>query len=357
MTVATPIPFTSERTQGLRGKLLGMGQIAPVLDCPQLVRGWLTAGGMSLIFGPSNCGKTFFVTDLAMHVAAGGEWRGKRTIGGAVVYIAAEGGSGIKNRIAALKKSRLDICQHDNFYLLPTAVDLSGKDDVGAIANLLPDQEIVLIVVDTLARTIGDGDENSAKDASVFISNLDRLRELTGAHVAVVHHSGKDTERGARGSSAIRAAVDTEIAIDASHTVTCAKQRDLQFPKPVHFELQQVELGQDGYGDQVTSAIVVPCDAPKAPAKKLSGKAEVAMQALDEALKNHGEKRHNPDLPNGVPVVTVDQWRDACDAHGLTTGGSSSAARTAFMRAKEKLMDSNHIRIHSEFVWKVYGND
>ena len=96
MTKLEPIPFVLERAKDLRSHLLGLSDIEPVLNCAQLVHGWLTTGGLSVVYGPSNCGKTFFVADLSMHVAAGMPWRGCKVQQGAVVYAAAEGGAGIK---------------------------------------------------------------------------------------------------------------------------------------------------------------------------------------------------------------------------------------------------------------------
>ncbi|MEO0357813.1 MAG: helicase RepA family protein, partial [Pseudomonadota bacterium] len=330
-----PAPFVSPRTEQLRSKLIGLGNIAPALDQCQLVRGLLTVGGSSLCYGPSNCGKTFWVLDLAMHIAAGVPWRGKRVSTGHVVYLAAEGGSGIINRLAALKQESPHLCDHDRFHLLPTTVDLSGKEDAIAIAQILPDADINLIVVDTLARTIGDGDENSARDAGVFIQNVDQIREQTGAHVLIIHHSGKNVEAGARGSSALRAAVDTEIAIGAERQVTTPKQRDLPQTEPMFFDLKGVDLGADRYGDPVTSAVVIEADAPAVKAKPLSGRNEVAMQALEDAIRDHGDQHSGPDFPHNRRIVAKAHWRAACDTHGLTDGKSESAARTAFNRAHD----------------------
>ena len=74
------------------------------------------------------------------------------------------------------------------------------------------DRSLALIIIDTLARH-HTGDENSATEMSSFIGNLDQLREEFNAAVVVVHHSGKDPSRGARGSSAFRAALDHEILV------------------------------------------------------------------------------------------------------------------------------------------------
>lgn len=352
-----PVPFVSERTQALRKRVKTLAEITPVLGCPQLVRGWLTAGGLSVVYGPSNCGKTFFVADLAMHVAAGVPWRGNRVKPGAVVYVAAEGGRVIGNRFEAIRQAKPELCQHNRFHLLASPVDLSGGEDATALCQLLPDTPLALVVIDTLARSIGDGDENSAKDVSGFVQNLDQIRDQTGAHVLVVHHSGKDAERGARGSSALRAAVDTEIAIDAQRRATAPKQRDLPIADPLFFDLQQVTLGQDNDGEPVTSAIVVDADAPTMKQKRLSGRAEVALQALEDALMAHGQPGFGPDLPAGRTVVKLEIWREQIAIHGLTDGKGDSAERMAMKRARDSLLEANQIRIHGDFVWKVFADE
>lgn len=77
------------------------------------------------------------------------------------------------------------------------------------------------------------------------------------------------------------------------------------------------------------------------------------MTALVEALAIHGAVQPGSDYPAGRPAVTVEHWREACAAHGLTTGSSESAARTAFKRAKDKLMDLDEVREFGGYVWRV----
>ena len=354
MQTYEPVPFVSDRTKEMRRKILPLNQVSARLDISQLVRGWLTVGGFSILYGPSNCGKTFLMTHAAMCVATGADWFGSKVRQGAVVYVAAEGGGGINNRIAALRRTRPEIDASTPFYLLPTAINLMSQGDAVSLADLLPDEQVSLIVIDTMARALGGGDENTAKDVGVFVQNVDALRERTGAHVCVVHHSGKDAERGARGSSALRAAVDTEIAVTADGQVSAPKQRDLPQPAPVFFDLEAVELGRDSDGFPVTSAIVVQADGPRKTANKskpLGGKAEVALEALRDAIREDGETRIGPDWPSNRKVVDRTKWRERCDAHGLTSGASESAARTAFNREKDRLIEANKVRIYNNYVW------
>jgi hypothetical protein len=344
------------RASEIKGRMTALCDIEPVLTLNHMVKGWLSRRGLSMLYGPSNAGKTFVALDMAMHIAAGKPWRGCKVNGGPVLYIAAEGGAGVRNRLAAFKRERPDMASAP-FMLLPIGLDLHAPGDGLAVCEALHDVAPALVVVDTLARSMGAGDENTAKDAAMFVRNCDLIREATGAHVMVVHHTGKDEERGARGSSALRAAVDTEISVTSEGEIQCKKQRDMAYADPLHFSLRSVTLGVDEDGEPVTSAVVEASDPPKKVRKPLTGKNEVAMEALYEALRDHGETKSGGNFPDNRKVVHVDRWREACGVHGLTTGSSDSAARTAFMRAKTKLMDMNEVREWGEHVWRVRDDD
>lgn len=344
------------RASEIEARLVRLAEIEPVLTLNHLIKGWLSCSGLSMLYGPSNAGKTFVALDIAMHIAAGKAWRGCRVYGGAVLYIAAEGGAGVRNRLAAYKRERPDMASAP-FTLLPISLDLHSDGDALAVCEIIPSTAPALVVVDTLARSMGVGDENTAKDAAMFVKNCDMIREATGSHVMIVHHTGKDEDRGARGSSALRAAVDTEINITSKGEIVCKKQRDMLYAEPLHFALRSVALGQDEDGEPVTSAVVVASEPPKKQRKPLTGKNEVAMQALYDALRDYGETKSGDTYPSSCNVVHVDRWRDACAAHGLTTGSGDSTARTAFMRAKKKLMDMNEVREWGNYVWKVQNGD
>ena len=354
------------RVADLQSQMIGLHEIKPMVSSRYLVKGWLDRGMMSVVYGESNVGKTFFALDLAMHIAAllrhdgdNRDWHGVRVKRGSVVYVAGEGGSGINNRIEAIRCERPDLTEGldgTDFILMKTALDLCGPTDATALCEAFKEHDYIdLIVIDTLAMAFGGGDENTAKDMGLFVQNCRQMREATGAHVMVIHHSGKDTSKGARGSGSLRAASDTEIELTREGPVIMAsqrKQRDMQIGDPFAYTLRSVVIGTDEDGDPVTSAIVVPTEAPAKRAPRLKGHALIAMQAFGDALALHGVVKTGGDFPANRQCVPLDRWREACDRHSLSSGEGESSKRTAFHKQKTALQTQGVIRILDGFVWR-----
>ncbi len=230
-------------------------------DSP-LIAGMLDEGAMSVMYGESNAGKSFIALDMAFHVACGRAWNDRKTTQGLVVYVAAEGGKRFARRVAALRKHYGGEAEGAAFAVVRSAVDLrSPKGDALAIVDLVREAErqtekkAALIVIDTLSRAMAGGDENSSIDMGALVKNCDDIRAATGAHLLLVHHSGKDKAKGARGHSLLRAATDTELEVVNSRIVT-RKQRDMDFAPEIGFVLKSVELGVDASGNAQHSAIV-----------------------------------------------------------------------------------------------------
>ena len=241
---------------------------------------------------------------------------------------------------------------------MPTTIDLKGSVDATAICDAIRDKSnegASLIVIDTLARSMGLGDENSSLDMGAVIRSIDKIRETTGAHVMIIHHSGKDTSKGARGSGSLRAAVDTEIELTVEEGVITAsqvKQRDMQKGSDFHYRLSSVEIGKDEDGERVTSAVIEAAE-PVKKRMKLKGKNLIAMQALEGAIKEHGEVKRGSEYPANRPCVSVEHWKEFCRKHGLADSDNPAAFRTAFSRAKNALNDAGAIRIFEDYLWRA----
>lgn len=356
------------RAADLSAGIVPLGKISPDLRSRYLVKGWLDRGAFSVVYGQSNVGKTFFAMDLALHVAAGEDWHGSRVPegdkhAGPVLYVAAEGGRGIRNRIAAIRKHNPELMakveEERGLSILSEPLDLCTAEDAKYLIEAIAEGFQVmpsLIVIDTLARVMGSGDENTAKDMGQLVRAVDDIRAETGAHVMIIHHSGKDESKGARGSGSLRAAADTEIELTRNDGIVQAearKQRDLPCDGIFAYSLKSVHIGFDEDGDQVASAVVVPAEPVKRKVK-LPASAKIALQALDDCIRDHGQKMHDTaKYPANRKCVSVDQWRDMCDRHSLSHGEGNSAKRTAFMRAKNTLHEKEIVRIVDGYVWRV----
>lgn len=242
----------------------------------------LGEAGCSVAFGPSNTGKTFFILDLCVCVATGVPFRGLEVDQGAVVFVALEGETGAQNRVEALRREGR-LTNDAPFFFIFAPVNLMKAEHAemlaesirhAAAAAKLP---VRLVVIDTLARGMAGGDENSGRDMSLAVEMIDAVRAATGAHVLCVHHSGKDETRGARGHSSLRAAIDTELEISRAEgsevsVLRVVKQRDLPIGPPMPFTLKPITLGIDHRGKPVTSCVVEHLDESHAPQKARTGR-------------------------------------------------------------------------------------
>lgn len=343
----------ADRTEYLKSLFIHFNEIEPHLEYDYLIRGWFGSGTLSILYGPSNSGKTFIAVDLAAHVASGTQWWGNKVRSGTVIYVAGEGSSGIHNRFAAVKQKKKMPQSGEGLYLLPTCLDLFGPEDAAALCYSMPVDNAALIIVDTMARSMGSGDENSARDVAKFVRNCDIIRERTGAHVLIVHHSGKNVDAGARGSSALRAAADTEILV-SNQKISCTKQRDLEVPLPLYFAIKSVELGRDEDNQPVTSAVVIQADSPVSKVEQFTKREKIALKALDMVLSQDGTVKSGTHFPQNHKVVESTKWKEQCRVTGLTKSqATQDTKRKAFIRAKNGLIAKSAIGCFEEFVWKL----
>lgn len=254
-----------------------------------LVKDVLPRAELIVVYGAPKSGKTFWMTDLAAAVARGLEtWCGKRVKKGRVGYVAAEGSGGLKGRLTAY-------ANHHNIELseLPMLV-------MAAVPNLMKAPDVVelgnainraggldLLIYDTWARGTSGADENSAKDMGIAIENCRVLNAVTGATIAVIHHAGKDSTRGARGSNALLGAVDGEIEIsrfDNNRTATIANLKDGADGGQFGFKLLTIPIGMDEDGDVISSCVIEhgPVVAPKPKEKKATENMDRAWTTLLE---------------------------------------------------------------------------
>ena len=361
---AEKIPFP--RVDELKANLISARDLNLDLSSDYLVKNWFARETISVIYGDSNCGKSFLALDIAGHVAAGADWMKNRVRQGKVLYLASEGGKGFAKRIAAIKLENNILYENmaDNLQLLPVQVDFHGEDDVNAVISLIQEQDFSLIVVDTLAMTMGAGSENDGADMGQYIKNIMLLKSKFNCHVMIIHHSGKDRGKGARGHSSLRAAVDTEIEVKADglmRVATALKQRDLENGKKVAFSLMGVQLGFDEDGDPITSCVVKPEELSSCSThvkRQPKGHTQIALQALDDALAKDGRKLLDKEnYPQNRNVVSIDRWRHSYMRMRADNKVQESSIRRAFLRHVKELEEQDFIRSYDDNVWLVDDED
>ncbi|SQP89635.1 helicase RepA family protein [Escherichia coli] len=253
-----------------------------------VVKGVIPANSLCSTYGASGSYKSFLACSWACHVATGRHWGGRRVAYGSVMYVVGEGGIGVPRRIKAWEIVNDERVK--NLYLVNRPIFPAVPLDVDemVIASRQVEREtgkpVRMIILDTLARCFGGNDENDARDMGAFIRGCDELKRRTGATVLVVHHSGKDETKGARGSSAFRASLDAEYRIrregadSEALVISCTKMKDAEELKEAAYDLRVVELFTDTDGELITSLVVV--DKPRPP---------VELERIEEA----GNKTEN----------------------------------------------------------------
>jgi hypothetical protein len=297
-------------------KLFVVDEILRLPPVEWLIDGMLEVGAQAVLFGPSGEGKTFVAIDWALCVGTGRPWQERMVKQGPVVYVVAEGGRGIRRRVAAWLQNQA-LTTVDNAFFLLEAVQLRNSDDFHLLIERLKRQNVqpCLIVLDTFARCFVGGDENTSKDVGEFIDACRRLNEQTGATILVVHHTGKTGDQ-ERGSSALRAAADAMIKVSVTHGSVIAiendKQKDEEQCPIIRVRLERIALGGDR---QETSCIVVAAEGEDqhSPLTDSEQRALTVLRGFPNAAAESTDwrKRLEVEIGRTIAPKTFDNWRRA----------------------------------------------
>jgi hypothetical protein len=305
-----------------------------------LVKGIVPRSGLTVIWGPPKCGKSFWTFDLTMCSARGIPYRGRRVQQGAVVYLALEGGYGFRARVEAYRQEH-NVTEAP-FHLITDRTDLV-RDHPALIAAIKEQAPApIAVVIDTLNRSLA-GSESRDEDMAAYIHAADAIREAFNCAVLIVHHCGVDGSR-PRGHTSLTGACDAQIAVardDANNVIATVEWlKDGAEGDVIASRLQWVELGLDHDGEPITSCIILPVEIghPHPQTKKKEKKEPKSLRtfraAFTEALDSMGMR-----------WVTGDDPDKRVDAQ-----------RNAFNRALERLPETQFATWadgDTEWVWKL----
>jgi len=351
-----------------RFTLESFASIEPVLSGSWIIKGLLPSSGLAVLYGEPGCGKSFLALDVALHVASGRPWAGKRVNQAGVVYIAAEGAGGFRKRVVAARQ-HYDLPADTPFALIVTPPNLGSEvGDAGALIDAIRRQSDAigfrpgLVIIDTLARSMEGADESSSRDRGLFVANAGRIERELGVLVLAVHHSGKDVDRGMRGSSALHGATSAEweVASDGvAPMLRVAKMKDGEGGPTLMFQMFQVEVGQDEDGDPVTtmvaevSGVVKHDETSKRNGRKpLTGQRAEFVKALRMALDDMGTiPSQSPHVPQGTKAVTRKQLALYADKLGFLSEMAERARRSTLDRHIRTLAGDGHVGQWGELLW------
>ena len=341
-----------------------------------LIDGVIPERSFIALYGPPGSFKSFHALHIAHCVATKKDWMGRRVKkSGAVLYLAGEGFGGIGARIKACKIHH-QIENGAPIYIVRHQLNLrSSAEDFNAlmlaIVQLVEQtgMEFCLAIVDTLARAFGGGNENSSEDMGAFITAMGKIQEFLNCALMVLHHSGKDAAKGLRGHSSLLGAVDTELELlrfdeQMKGVLTISKQKDGADNERFGFEMVEVEIRSAGLSlsePVISLAVQASDDTHMETAKASKGNAgkgknqRLEMLCLEKMVKEHGAPKYIEGLQRHA--IRLELWRQELWSKMGCTDEDKGTFKTAWHRAKQRLIDTGEGAIRDDFVWLQFKSN
>ena len=304
-----------------------------------LIETVMPTNSLVAIVGASYSGKSLCAIDMCCGIASGSDFHGHKLRQGSVAYIAAEGRSGLLSRVEAWRAANDQQDANLPFALSKSGINLRDPNMVNSIKSLVDKvPDLALLVVDTLNRNFGGGNENQSDAMGEFITACDELADHFDCTVCVVHHMGKDQSAGARGHSSFFAALDAELTFKAigetDVQLSCTKLKD----SPEFDQMQFVKVAT------LDSVVLEPVAVTKRTDRaRLSDNQQIAMDALYEGI--------GPKLATGTPKLScrlhLEDWRKIF--HKRHSGDNHKTKNDVFARARNALQTKGLIKCDSDY--------
>jgi len=290
-----------------RFRLIDDEEILREPDREFLIDGVCSTKSLVLTHGQSGHGKSFLGLDAAFSVASGGDWFGHAVKSpGPVIYIAAEGQAGLKDRVRAWRLHHGIEGKAVGVRFILEPVDPLNSDDVEALRGQLRllAEKPKLVVVDTWSACLaaGTGDENVTKDTSRAVYAWRKIIEDVGATIWIIHHEGHAAQGRARGSSSLKAAAETEIGVSQKQGIVSVK--NLKQRDDAEFDNLRLKHHVVPLGDNRNSCVLVAAE---------STSVDMTLDSLPERASNplallRLRERGQSKQP-GTPIgLTYSEW-------------------------------------------------
>jgi hypothetical protein len=314
-------PPIGEKGGAAKFKLVPFEDIKFVAALEWLVKKLFPRQGVAPIFGPSQTFKSFICVDLALHVALGWKWAGRKVEQGPAVYIAAENAAGTRKRKAGFELAHAErLPDRVPFYLVETAPNLGAeKNDRAALIASVASAGVspAIIIIDTLAQTLGGGEENN-NGMLTFLGNATALANHFKCCVVPVHHAPLADETRMRGHSSLYAGIDAllragRVAPQLVTTLTLVKLKDEEISVSLTVRFSRIVLAHDVDGDEISTLIVdsveegadVTATALKGKTSKpIPSQRRLLMEMVELAIEEAGQDF--PSIAGGPTVRAVD---------------------------------------------------
>jgi hypothetical protein len=336
-----------------------------------LVQGVIPQKSFVALYAPPASFKSFIALDIAECIATGRQFLGNQiTKQGAVLYIAGEGHGGIGSRIKALKTHHKTPVGAPVYFLRRQVNLRSSKTDlqdlVAAIDDLkaIHDINFELIIIDTLARAFGGGNENASEDMGAFITAAGAIQGRYECGLLVVHHAGKDATKGLRGHSSLLGAVDTELEIiriegakPPKGILHVSKQKDGEDGQRIGFKMVEVSSSRLNVADTSSLAVEPDKEMDTSVKQKVkqnppdatgNGKNQrLAMECLYEVVAEKGFMR------DSIKCVGIGYWEERFRQKKGNNIAKKSVDK-AWKEVQEDLVDYKKVVINRDICWIVY---
>ena len=149
-----------------------------------LIEGLWEYDSVGLIVAPPKSYKSTLITNMAVAVASGKPFDGRKVIQGGVLILQGE------NSLVAEKSRMMNIAGTTDLpiYYVQSSINL---DNIEVLKRTIIENSIKMLVVDPLYLLFGSGNMNHQVDVTPKLRNLTELRKETGCSIILVHHTRK----------------------------------------------------------------------------------------------------------------------------------------------------------------------